>query len=348
MKDNKSYKYIKDYLKIIKRNIHRIFSYNKLFFFIFHGLQIMSLIALIYSYSHMRIENDNYQANIMMSSTYTVDFLQGVKYESISDKLNDINLDDVNEVIISLSVDGSLISKYKSKTTKVDYGNYFQNTNDIIYKYSMFDKNQLQINDYVEVLGRSYRIVGLKMVRYSEILLDSIKAEDTIYSLQVKYNRIHVSENERNKISNGLYNIFNYQVIKPQLTNIEDKYSFDPVLFSILILVVIVIVNIILIYRFMINKERNVYSIYITSGIKKRDIIISIIIELLFYFIIDLLIVSVLWFSFIKNILQVNYITILNSKDFIIPVTAYFIISLMVYSYNLIKFFNRSFVKYLK
>ena len=99
MKDNKIYKYIKDYLKIIKRNIHRIFSYNKLFFFIFHGLQIMSLIALIYSYSHMRIENDNYQANIMMSSTYTVDFLQGVKYESISDKLNDINLDDVSAVI---------------------------------------------------------------------------------------------------------------------------------------------------------------------------------------------------------------------------------------------------------
>ncbi len=340
--------YLRDMTKIIVRNMKMIFSSNKTLLMIFHILQIMSLIALLYSFSYMRIENDNYQSVLKSASTYIVDFSEGAKYKEISYKLNQLELSDIIEVEIFLTPDYSVLAKYKSKSNKVDYGRYIEEKNEIIYEYSMFDKDSLNINEKVEVLGRTFTIVGLRMKTYSEISINSILEDDLIYGLSVNYNKIYNNESKRKEISDSLNKIFNTRIIKPVLLSTDEKFSIDTVFLSIVVLVFIILINIILIYRFMINKGKMNYAIYFSSGIKKKNIIIAIIIELIIYFLIDLVIVSLIWHLLVKNIIERNYVIKLQQIDFLISIICYIVLMVVVFSYNIYKFFARSFIKYLK
>ena len=135
----------------------------------------------------------------------------------------------------------------------------------------------LKINDNVELFDKNYRVVGIGVLKDSEINYSSISNKTKIYSLEIT-NKSLRTKRARKQYVEAMEDIFETKV------EANEERSIDQITGNIMFLLMVAIIlsafaSLLLGYKYINDKRKDNYRVYNILGQTKAQLIITIFLE---------------------------------------------------------------------
>lgn len=259
--------------EIIKVNIKTVLAKKTVFVLLFLA-QIINVVALLYTYA-------------MVTTIINIDMEAGVFRIELSEDILFENIDtDITEFANNHRCDAAVVYLDQNKTlTASKYGTRYNYTilGDTINPDSAenqmvaAENTGLNINDNVELFDKNYRVVGIGVLKDSEINYSSISNETKIYSLEIT-NKSLRTKRARRKYIEAIEEIFESKVT--QNGKIEIKQITGNVLFLLMSAIILsAFASLLLGYKYINDKRKENYRVYNILGQTRLQSIITIFLE---------------------------------------------------------------------
>ena len=259
--------------EIIKVNIKTVLAQKTVFVLLFLA-QIINVVALLYTYA-------------MVTTIINIDMEAGVFRMELSEDILFENIDaDITEFANNHRCDAAVVYLDQNKTlTASKYGTRYNYTilgdtinPDSVENQMVASENAgLKINDNVELFDKNYRVVGIGVLKDSEINYSSISNKTKIYSLEIT-NKSLRTKRARKQYVEAMEDIFETKV------EANEERSIDQITGNIMFLLMVAIIlsafaSLLLGYKYINDKRKDNYRVYNILGQTKAQLIITIFLE---------------------------------------------------------------------
>ena len=259
--------------EIIKVNIKTVLAQKTVFVLLFLA-QIINVVALLYTYA-------------MVTTIINIDMEAGVFRMELSEDILFENIDaDITEFANNHRCDAAVVYLDQNKTlTASKYGTRYNytilgdtiNPDSVENQMVASENTGLKINDNVELFDKNYRVVGIGVLKDSEINYSSISNKTKIYSLEIT-NKSLRTKRARKQYVEAMEDIFETKV------EANEERSIDQITGNIMFLLMVAIIlsafaSLLLGYKYINDKRKDNYRVYNILGQTKAQLIITIFLE---------------------------------------------------------------------
>lgn len=293
------------------------------------ALQTTSCLALLYSYCEFKqtqFEVKQYNEN---AGRFFVDIVDTSK-ESLEQSLFDIVKNcpiEVKCVELFLNDDHNIKTVITGERQVVNYGNDFDSSSEkeVIIPLELQIEKNYHIGDAISILGENYTIVGIRKSTDIEVNFDSLNKNQLFSAICISLNTIP-SKKSIEAISSIIENNLEIkELVQPKERDVFSEISFDTKLVSTFLLVLLTVLNVNMIYSYLLYQRKKQHAIYRICGLTKSKLIAYCIVELSLYHVVALIFAIVLFFTINKHILLFKSI---QSYDYIFPCIIFTIVFL--------------------
>lgn len=259
--------------EIIRVNIKTVLAQKTVFVLLFLA-QIINVVALLYTYA-------------MVTTIINIDMEAGVFRMELSEDILFENIDaDITEFANNHRCDAAVVYLDQNKTlTASKYGTRYNytilgdtiNPDSVENQMVASENTGLKINDNVELFDKNYRVVGIGVLKDSEINYSSISNKTKIYSLEIT-NKSLRTKRARKQYVEAMEDIFETKV------EANEERSIDQITGNIMFLLMVAIIlsafaSLLLGYKYINDKRKDNYRVYNILGQTKAQLIITIFLE---------------------------------------------------------------------
>ena len=232
------------------------------------------MVALLYTYA-------------MVTTIINIDMEAGVFRMELSEDILFENIDaDITEFANNHRCDAAVVYLDQNKTlTASKYGTRYNytilgdtiNPDSVENQMVASENTGLKINDNVELFDKNYRVVGIGVLKDSEINYSSISNKTKIYSLEIT-NKSLRTKRARKQYVEAMEDIFETKV------EANEERSIDQITGNIMFLLMVAIIlsafaSLLLGYKYINDKRKDNYRVYNILGQTKAQLIITIFLE---------------------------------------------------------------------
>jgi len=223
----------------------------------------------------------------MVTTIINIDMEAGVFRMELSEDILFENIDaDITEFANNHRCDAAVVYLDQNKTlTASKYGTRYNytilgdtiNPDSVENQMVASENTGLKINDNVELFDKNYRVVGIGVLKDSEINYSSISNKTKIYSLEIT-NKSLRTKRARKQYVEAMEDIFETKV------EANEERSIDQITGNIMFLLMVAIIlsafaSLLLGYKYINDKRKDNYRVYNILGQTKAQLIITIFLE---------------------------------------------------------------------
>lgn len=255
-------------LQLIIRNLKSLIRKDSVAFWLFIIGIVCSGVTIIYSFGKV-YSMANYISN---NQCYNIDFNENISFSecrNIIDSLTDNN-DDIENVRVTVD-DGSAFAMKEPWRYDIQYGSGFDSTSEPQIIVGWIGDLYGEINSYVEVDSKSYRIVGQRAMEYfNEINYASLTDDSSVLKIDVLIDQIS-SKKKIETIGNQIEAAFPSAFITyPEPIDYFSHFISDPQFYIAIALAFLALLNLAQLYRYFLSKRKDMYAIYQICGCHKN------------------------------------------------------------------------------
>ena len=323
-------------LRLVLLNIRTLFQKDKITIFLFCMGIMISSATIMYSFGQVYSMADY----LSEDQSYILTYPDGTVFESckssIEKSVNEISEIGNIKIVLNddLNSDKSLFAMYLPWDYAIQFGSDFDKSDDPQIIIGTASGIYGEVGDTVTIDNRSYRVVGKRMLQFiNQVNYASLHDDTNIYKLEIILSK-HISSKKIESIGKKLEDFFPYAIIEKPRTIDYFSYFFGNVQFYIAIaLSFLSIMNLMQLYRYLLNKRRTVYAIYQICGCDKKQGYILFLTELEILSIIPFFLSMFIYKVFIEKIIKDEFfynIQLVPRQLFIITIF-YILIQLWIF-----------------
>lgn len=323
-------------------SIRNFVKEQRLLFVLFMLLQITVAIGIQYTYFTHRQNEYSTLMYVKKAATFHVAYDEGIALGEVCDILKDkqeLNGVKINTTVFYLSDDYSVGSQRTGVMASPQFGREIQTGSEATAAMKFSAAENIFLGDAITVCGRDYTIVGIDgWLDFCEVPYYSLQHTDTVYKMSYTLEALP-TKLEAFSFKDALSELFPDAFVEmPEKRDISTEYEFDSAVVRSYLLFALSLLNVMVVFRYILIKRRNIYAVSVICGASPLKISLYISFEYLVYCVFSsiagaLLSVSILLPSLFKD----GYLT---GKDALPPVILY--ISVCVLSLILVLFgFNK-------
>lgn len=254
-------------MKLMFRNVQTLVQQHFLVLCLFIIGIIVSSITILYSigkvYSMAEYVSDEQRV--------TVAFDQNVCFSECNHAIDSLSdeLSEISNIKVTVGDENTFAMKMPWNYM-IQYGTSFDSTDEPQIVVGCFGTLYGEIGSYAEVDGKSYRIVGQRAVEYfNQINYASLTDDTAIQKIEIILSPISSSQ-KIDRIGKKVESAFpNAQITLPNTMDYASFLLSDPQFYIAIILTVFAVLNLMQLYRYLLNKRKNLYAVYQICGCNK-------------------------------------------------------------------------------
>ena len=295
----------------IKKNMCKLFASQKLLILIVIFTQIVSIVAILFSYgiiNHYNVKNEAVEGKLLKVDIQFDLEQKNVKYHKLKDvyvELFNVVENKEDYIYIMAGCDGHLIdTTFKYENGKIQMrGDNKGLENSLVSGGRVFTDEEFSKGEKVLVLmgknkyadgkvslgGEVYTIIGehtfFKDFNDENYIMPFLSLPDNSYIRHIVFNlNIPLNEKEHNKLSELILTKLDSTAIIPEfegVNDIENTKTNNTLIVAGILLIVFSAVNYCIMYRYILEKRKKTFAIYRICGCSRGKGVLMYIIELL-------------------------------------------------------------------
>lgn len=264
-------------IEVIKLNIKTVFA-NRTILILIMLSQIISAVALLYTYAMtFTVVNIDMEAGV-----FTISYDEGRRLGDIDVHITDFaEKNGCDAAVFYLDESKTLsASKYGAKYAYPLAGKSIDTAGD--ENQLLAGKNSdLKINDIVEILGKSYRVVGTGFSEESEINYTSLSEDTEVYSVEITNTALR-SKRAKQRYVQSMENAFGRPVITNEIKGVV-QLTENIIFLPMSAIILSAFASLLLGYKYINDRRKENFRIFALLGQTRLQSYFTLFLELVFF-----------------------------------------------------------------